>query len=287
MLVGCLDLDDLKAFVAVVEASSFSHAGEAMGRTQSAISRQLLRLERGLGKTLIHRRQGRVLGLTDDGRELLPYARKIVDLNDAAVRAVAQPPAVGRVRLGVPADFMDATFPPMLRAFRQAHGRIDLEVVSDVSERLRERVKQGGLDVAFFKCPRGRAEGSVVARQSLRWFGAAAGSVPAGDDPLPLVVFPEGCVFRTQMLAALEGAGRCWRIAYACSSLESIRAAIRSGLGVGALPAGPASHDLGDLDGSGLPPLDDIELVMLLGREGGRAARLLASHVVRHIRGES
>lgn len=287
MFMITLDLDSLRAFIAVVEASSFSRAGELVGRTQSAISLQLARLERVLGKVLIVRRQGRVIGLTDDGRELLPYARRMVDLNDAAYRAVAQPAVGGRVRLGVPADFMDSTFPEVLRRFQHAHGEVELDVVSDVSERLRDGVLRGWLDVAFFKRLPGPEEGIVVARQQLVWAGGAASVPPAPDEPLPLVLFPEGCVFRAQVLRALEANGRCWRLAYVCPSFESVRSAIRFGLGIGALPYDALSSDLRMLDGEGLPALDEIELAYLLGREGARSARVLAEHVVRDLRSRS
>ena len=284
MIMATLDLDSLRTFLAVVEASSFSRAADAVGRTQSAVSLQLGRLERVLGKILILRRQGRVLGLTDDGRELLPYARRMVDMNDAAYRAVAQPAATGRVRLGVPADFMDTAFPETLRSFQHGHGGIELEVVSDVSERLRERVRHGQLDVAFFKRIPGQGDGSVVDRQRLVWVGGASGPVPAVDVPLPLILFPEGCVFRARMLSVLEAAGRSWRIAYDCPSFESVRAAIRSGLGIGALPAGCAAQGFVDLGDGDLPPLGEIELVVALGRESPQAARVLADYIGRRVR---
>ena len=284
MLMTSLDLDGLRTFVAVVEASSFSRAADAVGRSQSAVSLQLARLERSLGKTLIHRRQGRVLGLTDDGRDLLPYARRMVDLNDAAYRAVAQPAASGRVRLGVPADFMDGAFPELLRGFQHAQSGVELEVVSDVSERLRERAVQGLLDVAFFKRPLGPGDGTVVARQRLIWVGGGSAVVPAPDEALPLILFPEGCVFRARALSLLEAAGRPWRIAYTCPSFDSVHAAIRAGLGIGALPVGPAIGDLADLSDQGLPTLGEVELVMLMGREAGRAARLLADRITRRVR---
>jgi len=91
-------------------------------------------------------------------------------------------------------------------------------------------------------------------------------------------------VFRAQTLSRLEAAGRSWRIAYVCPSFASVHAAIRAGLGIGALPAGPAIGNLVDLGDQGLPPLGDVELVMLIGREGGRAARLLADRIIRRIR---
>lgn len=278
--MNSLDLDNLRSFVAVVEAASVSRAAEAVGRTQSAVSLQLARLERALGKVLVKRRQGRVLGLTEDGRELLPYARRLVDLSDAAFRAVARPAVAGRVRLGVPADFMDAAFPESLRRFQHAHGGIAIEVVSDVSEALRERVRAGSLDLAFFRRLPGAGDGEAVARQPLIWAAGPTAAVPPPDEALPLVLFPEGCVFRARALAALEAAGRCWRLAYVCPSLDSVRAALRAGLGFSALPAAPAA-DLEAAEGTALPPLGDVELALAIGREGGRAARLLAEHIRR------
>lgn len=284
MLMTCLDLDSLRAFLAIVETSSFSRAADTVGRTQAAISLQLARLERSLGKTLILRRQGRVLGLTEDGRQLLPYARRLVDLNDVTVRAVAQPGATGRVRLGVPADFMDASFPELLRSFQHAHGGVELEVCSDVSDRLRERLRQGLLDLAFFKRFPGQGEGAVISRQLLIWVGGSCAVPPIADGLLPLILFPDGCLFRAQALSALEAAGRGWRVAYTGPSLECVRAAVRSGLGISALPVGAAIRDLVDLESEGLPRLGDIELVMAIGRDGGFAARSLGEHIARHVR---
>lgn len=284
IFMKCLDLDSLRAFLAVVEASSFSRAAEAVGRSQSAVSLQLGRLERLLGKVLIRRRQGRVLGLTEDGRELLSYARRMIDLNDAAYRALAPPAAAGRVRLGVPADFMEAAFPDMLRSFQHAHGGVELEVVSDVSERLRERVRQGTLDLACFKRHSGRDGGTVISIQPLVWVGGTLGVVPDGGAPLPLVLFPDGCVFRARALEALEAAGRCWRVVYVSPSFESVRAALRAGLGLGVLPAGATSRGLAQLDEAGLPRLGEVELVMATGRNNTRAVRVLADHIARHVR---
>lgn len=286
MFMLSLDLDSLRSFVAVVETESFSRAGEMIGRTQSAVSLKLAKLERCLGKILLERRQGRVLGLTEDGRELLPYARRMIALNDAACLAVAEGAVGGRVRLGVPADFMDANFPEVLRGFTQAWGGIEVTVLSDVSRRLQDQVAHGQLDLAFFKrLPGNHRYGEAVCRQSLTWAGNAPASTRDEDTPLPLVAFPEGCMFRAQAVASLEKAGRCWRLAYVCASLESLRMAIRSGLGVGVLPHGPAMQGVSDLGDLGLPPLGELEVAAMIGREGGRAARLLAGHVSRHICG--
>lgn len=287
IMTHSLDMDGMRAFVAVVEAMSFSRAAERVGRSQSAVSLQLARLERMLGKTLVRRRQGRVDGLTDDGLSLLPYARRMVDLNDSAWRVMAAPAVSGRVRLGVPADFMDAHFPEMLGRFLRAYPGIALEVMSDTSARLRERAAAGALDVAFFKCePRDTAGATVVARQQVVWAGNRVARPDNGDE-LALVLFPEGCAYRRAALDALAAAGRSWRVAYASPGAGSVRAAILAGLGIGALPLTALDDDLVDIGDCGLPDLAAIDLAMAFSPAAGDAARVLADHVARRLDGRS
>ena len=278
-----LDLDGLRAFVAVVETMSFSKAADRLGRTQSGISLQLARLERLLGKLLLRRRQGRVEGLTEEGRVLLPYARRMVDLNESAWRAVVVPTVAGRVRLGVPADFIDRDFPDLLRKFQLAYPGVDLEVESDVSDRLRARVRQGNLDVAFFKREVGEGEGEVVARQTLAWVGNRS-VVPDLSAPLPLVLFPDACAYRRRTLGALEQAGLAWRIAFSAPSVEGVRAAILAGLGIGALPAEVLRDGMTQLATAGLPPLGEVEVAVDFAPAAGAAERFLADHIGRRLR---
>lgn len=277
-----LDLDSLRSFVAVAETSSFSRAGERVGRTQSAVSLQLARLERSLGKMLILRRQGRVLGLTDDGRELLHYARQLIALNDAAYRAIAQSTIPSRIRLGVPADFMSKAFLDLLQEFRLAHCGVELEVVSDVSRRLLEQVQNGALDVAFFKQFPGQGTGSVICRQQLVWVGSVTPHIPPIEEPIPLILFPEGSVIRAQIFAALEAAGRYWRIAFSCASIENLKLAIRQGLGLSALPRQvlpPADASVVELE---FLPIGEVEVAVVQSRNCGPTARALAERISEH-----
>lgn len=279
------DMDGLRAFVAVVECNSFSKAASQLGRTQSAVSLQLARLERTLGKTLLLRRQGRVEGLTEDGTTLLPYARRMVDLNLSAWRAVTAPEVAGRVRLGVPADFLDMDFPDLLRRFQAAHDGVELEVMSDVSDSLRTRLKAGDLDVAFFKrfAGSGEGEGETVIVQQLCWVGRAAFDPDPGQ-PLPLVLFPEACAYRRAALEALDKARIGRRIAFASPSAEGVRAAILAGLGVGALPREAIKGELMEIAGHWLPRPRDVEVAVELAPESGPAARFLADHIAAKLR---
>ncbi|WP_240913890.1 LysR family transcriptional regulator [Sphingomonas sp. HDW15A] len=115
-----LDLDLLRAFVLVADVGGFTRAGERLGRTQSAVSLQIKRLEELVGRPLFLRGP-RLLELTRDGQKLLPHARAMLRLNDAAISDIAEPEIAGLVRLGVPEDFATVHLPAVLAEFADAH----------------------------------------------------------------------------------------------------------------------------------------------------------------------
>ena len=90
----------LRTFVKAVDLGSFTRAGEAVGRTQSAVSLQVRRLEDLLDAPLFVRGSHRVK-LTDEGTILVNYARRMLALNDVAVASLRRPKVAGSVRLGL------------------------------------------------------------------------------------------------------------------------------------------------------------------------------------------
>ncbi|WP_207461866.1 LysR family transcriptional regulator [Azospirillum sp. SYSU D00513] len=85
-----LDIDALRTFVHIADTMSFSRAAERVCLSQAAVSLKISRLERDLGRSLMQRRRGRLLGITEQGEALLPYARRILQLNDEACLTVAE-----------------------------------------------------------------------------------------------------------------------------------------------------------------------------------------------------
>src|SRR4051812_9225081 len=100
MTTPVLDLELLKAFVAVADNRSFTRAATALNRTQSAISMQIKRLEDRLGAELLFRTRAQV-DLTTAGEGLLDDARRMLILNDEAVGRLREHKVEGHVRLGV------------------------------------------------------------------------------------------------------------------------------------------------------------------------------------------
>ena len=120
------DLDVLRTFVTGVELGSFAKAADRLGRSTSAASLHLRRLEDQAGRPLL-RKQGRGLVPTDMGEMLLGYARRLLALNDEAMEAIREEAVVGAVRLGLPQDFAEGVLPPILARFTAAHRLTTME----------------------------------------------------------------------------------------------------------------------------------------------------------------
>ena len=101
-----IDTIALHSFIAVAETLSFTKAAEAVGRTQSAISQQIAKLEHLLDKPLIIR--GREPSLTLDGEIFLTYARKIYALQCELSDRFKEPDLEGEIHLGLPEDLLQS-----------------------------------------------------------------------------------------------------------------------------------------------------------------------------------
>src|SRR6516225_5173307 len=111
-----LDMDALRTMVVGTELGSFERAASHLGRSQSAVSMQLKKLERQAGRPLF-RRNGRGLVPTEAGDALLAYARRIVALNDEAAASLGATVAAASVRLGLPQDFFEDVMAEVLTRF--------------------------------------------------------------------------------------------------------------------------------------------------------------------------
>src|SRR5579863_9447689 len=133
------DLDVLRTFAAGMELSSFAKAADRLGRSTSAVSAQLKKLEGQAGATLL-RKEGRGLALTAAGETMLAYARRLLELNDEAVAAVHEVEIEGWVRLGLQEDFAETLLPTVLARFGRAHPKVRIEAQVARNFELMERI---------------------------------------------------------------------------------------------------------------------------------------------------
>jgi DNA-binding transcriptional LysR family regulator len=260
MQLANLDMDVLRTLAVAMDLGGFARAAERLGRSQSAVSLQMRKLEDRVGRPLF-RRAGRRLALTDAGDVVLDYARRILTLNDEAVAVARGISVEGSVRLGVPQDFGDTWLPAVLARFTRAHPSVVIEARVDRSNKLTERIAQDSLDLALLWGNRpARSNTVAVGRLPMAWIGLKGYACPRRER-IPLALFESPCLFRQPGIEALERAKRPWRLAFTSPSLGGLWAAATAGLGVTVRTALGVPAPLTTLEReSGLPKLPPIEL---------------------------
>lgn len=281
-----LQLDWLRAFVAVVDAGSLSAAAPLLHRSQSAVSMQIKKLEAALGQPVLLRGP-RQLELTEAGRTLLGHARRLLQQHAEAVAALSAPRLSGRIRLGVPDDYAARYMTPVLRQFASRHTGVEVELNCAQSTTLIPRVLRGELDLALVS--RDLPErGTLLFEEPLVWVGAA-GDDAWHRDPLPVAVYEEGSPARRDALAALAAHGRNFRVVCNSSSLAGQLAAIESGLAIAVLTRCSVPPGLPILGSRhGLPPLGSMQVAVLRSAAAQRspAAGVLHELMCRTLRHE-
>lgn len=271
-----LDPDLLKAFLAVAEHRSFTRAAAMLNRTQSAVSVQIRRLEERLDVRLFHRTRSGVV-LSAAGRELLAYAKRLLELNAEAVDALRKRDAM--IRLGVMDDYGTIVVPSLLAQFAKIHPEIRVEIETGLTATMPARLGEA-YDLVIAMHPEGHGNGELLRREQAVWAAAASYSAGAPHDTLSVALYPPGCLFRQWATEALDAAGRPWRLAFVSRTLAAVEAIAAQGLAITVMKAGtlpPRLQVLSERDG--LPPLPIADIRLHRASNLSRPAALLADHL--------
>jgi DNA-binding transcriptional LysR family regulator len=275
-----LDTALARSFLTLAETRSFTRTADAVGRTQSAVSAQLRRLEEIVGARLFERTT-RSVTLTADGERMVVHARAFLGASDALLARFREAEVEGEVRFGSPEDFASAYLADILAAFAKAHPKVRLHVRCDLTLHLLEQFADGALDVAIIKQdPRDTMRGArPLKTERLAWVGPpdAVRAFPPAD-LLPLVLAPSPCVYRSRATAALDRAGVPWSVVFASPSEAGQIAAVRAGLGHAVLPESRVPPDLQALV-EGWPELRPATLCLLESPRADPAARALGRFI--------
>ncbi len=288
-----LDLDLVRTLVLIAEEKSFTRAAERVGRTQSAISLQVQRLEALVGHILIARGKGGRVELTAHGEELVSRGRALLALNDEILQSLHAETIHGAVRFGVEEAYSARRLPDILARFASTHPAVTVEISRGASCELVPKLKAGELDLMT-------CEGGLEPRQwpavelwrgRLEWITSEERGRHS-DDPLPLSLSPGNCPLRPPWLteciwrgSALQGlahVGRRYKIISTSSSLAAMYAPVLAGLAITVAPAADLPAGLRPArPEEGLPELPDVNLLLLKAREPRQPATdALATHII-------
>ena len=223
-----LDPDLLRTFLAFVDGGTLARAATTVGRSPSAVTAQMQRLEEIVGEPLLVR-QGRGRGLTPAGEELVGHARRILATHREAWLALKGARADGRIVIGTTQDFADSGLPDLLRDFARTHPRVRLELRVGRSAELTQAFGEDALDISITMRRQPMSDEIGVLVEPMVWLIAERGFASRQGE-LPLALLDPPCGFRAAAIAALDAAGRAYRVVATSASLAGLRAAVEAGI---------------------------------------------------------
>jgi len=237
-----LESDLLRSFLAIIDTGSISAGAEKIGRSQSAVSLQVKRLEAIVGKPVFER-HGRGVALSPAGEKLEPVARRTVALLDASLAEIRSDDLDGVIRIGIPDDRSRTVLAGIVAAFAKRHPQVELEVQCAAGAGFEQAVAGGQLDLALYEVETAGPHQEVLAQERTFWV-ASRFHAPDQLDPLPIALFDRACWWRDVALKTLRDSGRNYRIVYSSESVAGVTAAIEAGIAIGLLGEAGIGRDL-------------------------------------------
>lgn len=276
-----LQIDWLRAFLAVVDTGSMTSAAQQVARSQSAVSMQIKKLEESVGRPLLNRGKGTIT-LTPSGYDLLAHARKLMEIHSGALTALHRSGIEGRVTFGVPDDYVMVYLAPALRTFSSRFSEVDVSVVCEPSTVLSAKIERGEIDLALVSRD-APDRGEFLFKEDLIWVGSEQHAAWTRN-PLPLAVHGLSSQLRGTVLSALEAQQREYRVVYNSPNVTGQLAMAESGLAVAVITRCTRPSGLKALDSRhGLPRLPAVDVVLLRSERSRRSKAVTAMHD--HVRG--
>jgi len=272
-----LDLGLLKNFAVVARTGSISLASLQVGRTQSALSMQMHRLEDQIGQTLLHR-SGSGVRLTAAGEKLLAHAESLLARHDEILADMNGTALKGSVSLGCPEDYSIAFLPDLLRGFCALHPDVELRMVCAPTSELRPLLHRRQIDVALVSLSDPDSS-EAIRKESFAWVANAAEPDVLGHAVLPLALSAPVTLDYRAACDAMEAVNRRYRVAFASNSLAGLIAIARSGHAISVLTRSAVPPDL-HVVSAGLPPLPTIGIALEFAEQRpSSAARALGAYI--------
>lgn len=274
-----LDLRLLATFVRAAHSGTLSATAVQVGRTQSAVTMQIQRLEEALGQSLFHR-SGSGVRLTGSGERFLAYAERILKIHDEAISALSDKGLHGSMTFGSPEDYLSAFFPALLKSFGTRYPDVEIKVVSAPTVELRTLLHSRQIDLALVSTPNPSDAQDVVRTEPLVWVGSKP-TLELHDfgDTVPMALPASNAMDHKAACEAMARAGIRYKISYASNSLAGLIAVARSGLAISVMTQEAVPSDLYILN-TPFPKLPRLGILIAFAEsERSPAVEAFANHI--------
>ncbi len=280
--MSTLDVESVKAFVAIADLKSFTRAADELGTTQGAISVRLKRLEDRIGHKLIERTP-RSVRLSAPGAVFLDAARDFLAAHERAVAALTQ--ARRRFTVGIATHVGGPELPTLLARLNTHDPALTIEVRLDDSRDLLSAFDQGLIDAAIIRRDDDRRDGEVLAPEHFGWY-ATPDFMPRAGEPLRLAASSATCGVREQTNRLLDAAGIAWvEVFLGCGSF-AVAEAVSAGLATSVFShrlVPPGTVEVGRKFGlPAIPPSEIVLLSTLTDAKSRAALRVIAAAFREH-----
>ncbi|PWJ86434.1 LysR family transcriptional regulator [Pseudaminobacter salicylatoxidans] len=277
-----LDLRLLVTFVHAAQSGSLSATATRVGRTQSAVTMQMQRLEEILGQSLLHR-SGSGVRLTGNGARFLTYAERILKAHDEAVSAFSEKGLHGSIIFGSPEDYLMGFSSTLLKGFGTLFPAVEIKVVSAPTIELRTLLRSRQVDIALVSTPNLNDSEEIVRTEPLAWVGSKPTlELHNFGDIVPLALPASNAMDHKIACDAMARAGLRYKISHASNSLAGLIALARSGLAISVMTQEAVPSDLYVLNAP-LPRLQRLGIIIAFAEpEQSPAVSAFADHI-RHV----
>ncbi len=279
-----LDIDGLRALLAIATYGGVTRAAEHLALSQPAVSHKIKRLEKALDCDLLARRAG-APQFTEDGQRLLDYAKRMIDLHDEALAALGKKALTGTIKLGMTEDMTSGGLSRILGRFTRLYPEINVRTKISQSLILADRLEAGEIDIAVMQIFKRDAKPSdlVIYEDSLHW-------VKSYDFPLepssqiPYLAFDDQCFYKRWVKTEGTQAGHAFETVLECPSAAGLLSATRSGLGVAVINGLQLTPDLDVIEGEFPKPPPIVYIARTRPKERNDAVRALVQEISREVR---
>ncbi|RJG40426.1 LysR family transcriptional regulator [Mesorhizobium sp. DCY119] len=279
---GPLDPRLLTTFVRAAHSGSLSATALQVGRTQSAVTMQMQRLEDMLGQSLFHR-SGAGVRMTGAGERFLAHAERILKMHDEALAAFSGEGLRGSIVFGSPEDYLFAFFPTILKTFGTRYPEIEIKVVSAPTLELRGQLHSRQIDLALISTLNPRESDDVVRTEPLVWVGSKP-SLEQHEfgDVIPLALPSSNAMDHKAACDAMASAGLRYKVSHASNSIAGLMAMARSGLAISVMTKEPVPPDLFILSAP-LPALPRLGVKIAFADGDQSPATIAFADHIRHV----
>src|SRR5215470_10864167 len=241
-----LNLDQLRAFVEVVQRGGFTRAATELNLSQPAVTHQVQELERRFKASLVERLGKRVY-LTQAGEKLLEHARNLLE-DDARTHADMRrfgDGSLGRVRVGTSMTVLMYLLPPILRQLKTDHPQLEISLKAGLTATTLQMLKTNALDLGLCALPIEDPAFETVPLfkdELVAILPAALGHVPKTVTPAflsrcPLILGSENSALRRTITDWLALAGPPPRPLMEFDNVEAMKSVVAVGLGASIVPS--------------------------------------------------